>query len=329
MTPDLGQPKTDKLEKAVSIFGEYPEDRAHQLFRQGLSMEWWWDPNEIDISQDVEDFEQLGEQAQMEFTGVLSGFYDGEMAVTETLGPYQMAVQALDDDAVSFHPPTAEMFLTQQAFEEGRHTDFFARYYEEVIGDHDISLFRQGVEGWGLEDIYHVGDDLARVSLDGDQNEILRHLGEAVMLYMGVLEGIGARGLYMATDQVIEQIGEELGRDQAMPGLKEVLGGIRDDEGRHIGHGQWLCGKIAETDPSVIEDIYIPMMDSYLDTNVLGPGMGENMTHFNVDKEPIRESQIAYVQENIDVIGREKFPEEFQNAEEIVNRKQEAQAADD
>lgn len=308
---------------------DFDKTRPYHLFDQG-KVEGIWDPADFDYEQDVEDWEEFTEEEQAQFLRLASGFYDGEEDVTRTLGPYLMAVDQLDDDWVEFDPVQVEMYLSQHMYEEAKHTDFFALWYETVVGSHNTDELRgEATSNYGTKELYPTAEELARTALDGSQEEILHQLGRAVMHYMGIVEGQLARAGYNMFDQMTSIKGEELGKDIALPAFMEALERTRDDEGRHIGHGKWLLGKIADTDESVVTEVYQPMLESYVDSSVLSDTQANQPNPISIDYEPIGEATVMNLQETIDIIGRERF-EGFDTAQELIeNRKQVAATADD
>ncbi len=83
-----------------------------------------WSAHAIDLSPDVDDWKQFPEDAKEDVTWGLSSFFVGEERVTTQ---FSGLVMAYEDQA-------EEAFLTTQQVDEARHTQFFARLYEEVFG---------------------------------------------------------------------------------------------------------------------------------------------------------------------------------------------------
>ena len=83
-----------------------------------------WRAQDIDFSGDRRQWEGMSQdERDMRMYG-LSAFFQGEACVTDTLGPYVIAM------------PDEEMriFITTQLADEARHTVFFARFFKEVLG---------------------------------------------------------------------------------------------------------------------------------------------------------------------------------------------------
>ena len=86
----------------------------------------FWNPADIDFSQDAKDWATLGDDEQFLIKTLTSLFIAGEEAVTEDIQPFMEAMSAegrLGD----------EMYLTQFAFEEAKHCQAF-RLWLDAIG---------------------------------------------------------------------------------------------------------------------------------------------------------------------------------------------------
>src|SRR3712207_424200 len=98
----------------------------------------FWDPADIDFSRDREDWEALSGLEREYAARLCAQFIAGEEAVTQDIQPFMAAMRAegrLGD----------EMYLTQFAFEEAKHTQAFRLWLDAV----------------GLtEDLQHYLDDL-------------------------------------------------------------------------------------------------------------------------------------------------------------------------
>ena len=86
----------------------------------------FWNPADIDFSRDRADWERLNEDERDFATRLCAQFIAGEEAVTEDIQPFMSAMREegrLGD----------EMYLTQFAFEEAKHTQVF-RSEERRVG---------------------------------------------------------------------------------------------------------------------------------------------------------------------------------------------------
>src|ERR1700740_339642 len=85
----------------------------------------FWDPADIDFSRDRTDWESLSDNERDGAARICAEFIAGEEAVTQDIQPFMAAMRAegrLGD----------EMYLTQFAFEEAKHTQVFRLWLEAV-----------------------------------------------------------------------------------------------------------------------------------------------------------------------------------------------------
>jgi len=282
----------------------HDKERSYELFtdakRQGT-----WDPEDIDLEQDREDWSTLAEEEQQYIAAFLAAFYDGEENVTRTLKPYLEAPQELENP--SFDPVQEEMFLTSHLYEEAKHTDFFSRYFGEVVGTQDTAAFQEESDeddGYHTDDLYEVQRDLRAAVEAGDQERLLYTYADAVLLYMGLIENQHARVAYAQLDQVFDYLEERSGRESFLPGLQEGFTRIRTDEGRHIMNGQWLMMKLADMDESVVTEVYEPVFEQYLEKR-LPPDVEPNL--FDVDEEPLVQTAKQSLESTVTWVGPERF----------------------
>lgn len=284
-------------------------EKPYELFRKGKQI-GTWDPDDYDLEQDREDWAQFTEAEQERFLVTCSGFYDGEEDVTRTLAPYMLAMEALDDDRVPFETVQQEMYLSQQVYEEAKHTDLFSRYFEEVFGTQDTEPYREGgyqEQGYSTDDLYDTAGMLEDAIDSGDQTELIYAIGEAYMNYMGIVEAQLARGGYMGFDQMTTIKAEELGRDQVLPGFQAAVGDVRMDETRHIENGRWVMQKLAEAEPSIVSEVYEPRLEEYIEDRILGGTPFEENPFDGYDQRKIGRQVKQYLQDTVDYIGAEKF----------------------
>jgi len=303
-------------------------ERSFELYRKG-KQEGTWNPDDFDYERDREDWAQFSEGEQGIFLAIASAFYEGEEDVTRTLAPYMTAMDALDGDEVPFDPVQEEVYLSQQVYEEAKHTDFFSRYFEEVFGTHETESHRQDVEsedGYSVKDLYDIGDDLLDAARSGDQRELVHQLGRAYMEYMGIVEALGARRGYHAFDQMSEIKADDLGREEVLPGFHEAVARVRQDETRHIENGRWVLQQLAEADPSVVTEVYEPRIETYIGNELLDPdelSSGETTlaeAYPDFDAQHIRSRAIRYIQDTIDYVGREKF-DQFRDVHAAIEQR--------
>src|SRR5438874_894521 len=89
-----------------------------------------WNPSDIDLTRDREEWPALTEEQRDALLQTTSLFVAGEEAVTLELLPLVLAIARegrLEE----------ELYLTTFLFEEGKHTQFFRRFLDEVGGSPD------------------------------------------------------------------------------------------------------------------------------------------------------------------------------------------------
>ena len=183
-----------------------------------------WRSQEIDFSPDRRQWEQMSLQERQERLYGLSSFFHGEASVTDTLGPF---VTAMPDEEM-------RIFLTTQQVDEARHTVFFARFFNEVLGIDSGSLDDTLVEvrQYMNEQLqYILIDALAEVA-----NRIrlepknMAHLVEGITLYHIIIEGT----LALAGQRGILEFYREY---NLFPSFRGGFTAVARDESRHVVFG--------------------------------------------------------------------------------------------
>ncbi len=108
---------------SLAAGGLYWDSLPLKLFAGGNAK--FWDPADIDFSRDRADWEKLADDERHLATRLCAQFIAGEEAVTEDIQPFMAAMRAegrLGD----------EMYLTQFAFEEAKHTQVFRLWLDAV-----------------------------------------------------------------------------------------------------------------------------------------------------------------------------------------------------
>jgi ribonucleoside-diphosphate reductase beta chain len=183
-----------------------------------------WKASEIDFEVDRQQWAAMSQdERNMRMYG-LSAFFQGEASVTDTLSPYAIAM------------PEEEMrlFVTTQQVDEARHTVFFARFFNEVIG-----LDRGKLEDTLVEVRQYMNPDLQYILIEAldEIGERLRQdpknvatLVEGVTLYHVIIEGTmalaGQRGIL-----------ENYRLNNIFPGFRGGFTAVARDESRHVVFG--------------------------------------------------------------------------------------------
>ncbi len=183
-----------------------------------------WKASEIDFTLDQQQWAAMSQEERTMRIYGLAAFFQGEACVTDTLSPYVIAM------------PEEEMrlFAVTQQVDEARHTVFFARFFNEVIG-----LDRGRLEDTLTEVQQYMNPHLKFIlmaSLD-DVGERLRQepknlatLVEGVTLYHVIIEGTmalaGQRGIL-----------ENYRQQDILPGFRGGFTAVARDESRHVVFG--------------------------------------------------------------------------------------------
>lgn len=196
-----------------------------------------WDPQEIDFSQDIEDWDQMSELEQTVILHLTSQFLAGEESVTLDLLPLIMTVA--EEGRLE-----EEMYLTSFLFEEAKHVEVFRRFLDEVARERsDLSHFH----GANYEAIF--GDALPSALKRLREDRSPQAQAEASVTYNMIVEGVLAETGYFAFHEMLEEA-------DLMPGMREVAGNLKQDESRHLAFGVYFLSRLtAEHGDAVWETI--------------------------------------------------------------------------
>jgi hypothetical protein len=211
---------------------------ADQISYTDLYARWErgnWRATEIDFTEDRREWDE--QFTEFERTAALWNyalFFWGEDAVTDGLSPYIDAA------------PTEEQkyFLATQQVDEARHAVFFTRFMHEVcgLGDGTVASGLDAIRpelSWGFRQIF---DRLEQMSDELRRDPSIPRLAAAVTLYHIVIEATLAQpGQHFITSYLHER--------SLLPGFREGMDRISQDEQRHIGFGVKLLSDLTARDP--------------------------------------------------------------------------------
>ncbi len=191
-----------------------------------------WNPSELDLSQDIADWQRLNDPERDLLLRLTALFQAGEEAVTLDLLPL---VQAIAREG----RVEEELFLTTFLFEEAKHTDFFARFLDEVAGtDHDLSRYHTP----SFRALIYEALPAAMGRLAHDPSPLCQ--AEAVLTYNMIVEGVLAETGYHAYFTMLEA-------NNLMPGTRQGIRLLKQDESRHIAYGIYLLSRLVAADDAV------------------------------------------------------------------------------
>src|SRR3954463_1571735 len=201
-----------------------------------------WRTQDLDFSQDREDWANFPDEEKFQRMYGLSSFFIGEQKVAEELGPMMRAA------------PTEEMriFLCTQIADEARHVAFFNRFYEEVgvLESTNLQDRLQETSAHLNPKFHELFDEMLSSRVDrlardpGD----LETLVEAITLYHMVIEGM----LALTGQHFIITYNEENG---TLPGFVEGFNNVARDEHRHVAFGARFLREMAAQDERYLEAI--------------------------------------------------------------------------
>jgi hypothetical protein len=211
---------------------------AEQISYTDLYARWEkgnWRATEIDFTEDRRQWQE--EMTEFERRAALWNyalFFWGEDAVTDGLSPYIDAA------------PTEEQkyFLATQQVDEARHAVFFSRFMHEVcdLGDGTVAGGLESIRPqltWGFRMVF---DRLDRMAAELRADPSLPRLSAAITLYHVVIEATLAQpGQHFITSYLHDR--------DLLPGFREGMDRIAQDEQRHIAFGVKLLSDVAAGDP--------------------------------------------------------------------------------
>ncbi len=209
------------------------------------SKKLFWDPADLDFSQDAIDWQQMSETARTLVALSARGFMVGEEAVTLDIVPLLRCMSDLGrlEDT---------MYLSMFAMEEAKHTDMFRRWFDAV--DLDPSSLDDLVRA--RNEAMRNSDGSNRVGLfDGVLTRVMRRLDsdhspeailDATLVYNQLVEGVAAINGYQRWDETFRRL-------RKLPGLQAGLKLTQRDERRHIAYGTYLGRQILAEHPELWE----------------------------------------------------------------------------
>ena len=209
------------------------------------SKKLFWDPADLDFSQDAIDWREMPETARTLVALSARGFMVGEEAVTLDIVPLLRCMSDLGrlEDT---------MYLSMFAMEEAKHTDMFRRWFDAV-----------DLDPASLDDLVSARNDAMRGSdgrsrpglFDGVLTRVMRRLDsdqspeailDATLVYNQLVEGVAAINGYRRWDETFRRLGK-------LPGLQAGLKLTQRDERRHIAYGTYLGRQILAEHPELWE----------------------------------------------------------------------------
>jgi ribonucleoside-diphosphate reductase beta chain len=230
-----GDPGTLETEEQASRIELLNPQQLYQLWERQH-----WVSHEIDFSTDQRQWAELTDEERDYYVWGMAAFFIGEERVTTQ---FSGLVMAYEDES-------EEAFLTTQQVDEARHSQFFDRYYREVIGiDHPSWEKRLGRVREELNDAFVELFDRALV--EANQRLIASPQDteakvDFVTTYHMVIEGtLALTGQNFMTTYLEE--------NDLLPGFVEGFKKVARDEHRHVAYGTWFLKEKCGGDPAMAD----------------------------------------------------------------------------
>ena len=190
----------------------------------------FWNPADIDFSRDRYDWESLTDRERDQATRLCAQFIAGEESVTQDIQPFMAAMRAegrLGD----------EMYLTQFAFEEAKHTQVFRMWLDAVGMTDDLHGYLDELPSYRRLFYEELPASLDALHTDSSPAAQVR----ASVTYNHIVEGTLALTGYHAWNKICAQ-------RSILPGMQQLIRRIGDDERRHMAWGTFTCRRHVAAD---------------------------------------------------------------------------------
>lgn len=200
-----------------------------------------WNPSEINFKQDILQWPHFSAVEQELLLNLTALFQAGEEAVTLDLLPLLM-VMAQEGRIEE------EIYLTSFLWEEAKHTDFFSRFLAEVVhAQPDLADF---TDTPSYRTIFYdtLPKTMRALLTDSSPAAQMR----ASVTYNMVVEGVLAETGYHAFFSVLD-------RNDLLPGLRDGIRLLKQDESRHIAYGVFLLSRLVAAHPELWDEMETTM----------------------------------------------------------------------
>ncbi|MQA86133.1 MAG: R2-like ligand-binding oxidase [Streptosporangiales bacterium] len=204
-----------------------------RLFTKGNAK--FWNPADIDLGREAEDFGNLTEMQQQSVLSLATLFIAGEEAVTEDIQPFirAMATEGRFGD---------EIYLTQFCFEEAKHVEVFRRWLDALGISDDLHTWV--ADNSGYRKLFYEELPASLQALDSDPSPASQV--RASVTYNHVIEGSLALTGYWQWNRLFTEYG-------IFPGMRQIIKHIGDDERRHMAWGTFTCRRHVAADDRMWE----------------------------------------------------------------------------
>lgn len=204
---------------------------------QALYEQWegaQWNPFEVDLSADHDDWKKLGAEDRGLILWALSSLLVAEERIATKFASLVMAYDSEEEGS----------FLATQQVDEVRHLQFYDRFQDEVIAAPETIGAHVGRAREQLSDSFRAIFDEALVGaherLARDPSDVAAKV-DFVTTYHMVIEGtLGVTAFHFIT--------RYLEREGVLPGFVAGYSHIAADERRHLAYGTWFLREAVAAD---------------------------------------------------------------------------------
>ncbi len=217
---DLVRVSEDDVQAQMDHLLEPGIDSA-SLYRRWEKQQWA--VSDLDFAVDVQHWENLPATTRQVMQNTMTLFFIGEQAVTDTLAPLLYATPNEDE----------RIFLATQIADEARHTVFFQRFFEEVLGvGGGLHAALEAIGPRTSEGFRRIFDHQLIDAMDLVRREPHNERAwvEGVVTYHLIIEGYLALTGQRTLLRTLRNVG-------MMPGFVAGFTAVSRDESRHIGFG--------------------------------------------------------------------------------------------
>ncbi len=217
---DLVGVSVDDVEAQMDHLLEPGIDSA-SLYRRWERQQWA--VSDLDFAADIQHWQNLPPNIRQIMQHTMTLFFIGEQAVTDTLAPLLHAAQFEDE----------RIFLATQIADEARHTVFFQRFFEDVVGvGGGLHAALEAVNPRATEGFRKIFERQLVEAMDRVRREPHNEVAwvEGVVTYHLIIEGYLAVTGQRSLLRTLRNVG-------MMPGFVAGFTAVARDESRHIGFG--------------------------------------------------------------------------------------------
>lgn len=206
-----------------------------------------WAVSDLDFTKDASDWQTLPPPVRDVMQHTMTLFFIGEQAVTDTLAPLLHAASREDE----------RIFLATQIADEARHTFFFQRFFEEVLGvGGGLPAALGAISPRATEGFRRIFERQLRDAMDLVRREPSNETAwvEGVVTYHLVIEGYLAVTGQRSLLRTLRHVG-------LMPGFTAGFTAVARDESRHIGFGVMALRRCVAENQEMVRVIALKVLE--------------------------------------------------------------------